>query len=312
MSFKLDPKKPVTKELVRVMREESADTLAAVASRRTSAHDRIHRARTGTKKLRAALRLVRGADTQFARRANRRLARAARELSPLRDADAMLESLAALLKHFASSVQPDHYQPVRHALLAFRRDHRRSATELQRTFREFIASLRTFDGDVAARDFEFDFASLATAIQGCYKRARTARKAAAVKPTADTFHKWRKATKAYAYQCQLLRAAWPPAMKELRNELKALANRLGDEHDLNVLEALLEELHGKRKLKVEEEVFRALLGLIAARRQELRDEALPLGRRIFADRAAAVTARLRKWWDVAAAMPLEVSIEPTV
>ncbi len=145
------------------------------------------------------------------------------------------------------------------------------------------------------------FASVAIELRRCYKRARDARETAEAKPTAETFHEWRKATKTYAYQCRLLRAAWPPAMKELQRELKALASRLGDEHDLNMLEARLDKLHRKGKLDLQEKLFRAVLDLIAARRHELRDEALPLGKRLFADRPAAVAVRMKKWWAVAAA-----------
>jgi CHAD domain-containing protein len=307
MSMTLDPKCDLADELVRIIRKQATKTIAAMTSRRMSAKRRIHVARTGTKKLRAALQLLRGSEPKFVHRANRALRDAARGLSPWRDADARIDCLAGLLGHFARSIQAEQFEPVRHALLSDRRKKQPTPEEMRQTWRTIAETLRRFDRRLGKRKFDLDFAAVTAQLCRVYQRARAAQKAAGARATARRYHEWRKATKRHAHQTRLLQAAWPPVMKALRRELKILARQLGDDHDLNVLEARLVKLHRNGELEVADGVFDALRALIGARREELRREALPAGCRLFAERPATVAARLRVWWKVAAKAPDESS-----
>jgi hypothetical protein len=97
----------------------------------------------------------------------------------------------------------------------------------------------------------------------------------------------------------MLRAAWPPAMKALQRELKALAALLGDEHDLTVLRDRLTTLHDKGRLDVDDEVLKSALGQIDSHQDLLRRQAVLLGERLFADPPRIIGRRMKRWWRVA-------------
>ena len=308
MSFKLEPDGRVGAEFIRVIHEEITATVAVVGRQHVALKVRFHRARTATKRLRAAIKLIRGAAPHLSRRENRRLRDIARGFSVPRDADAMLDCLTALLQDSPGAIRAVQCARVRRALQHHRRAVQPLSAELKKHWRDFKAALRACDRRIGRSHLELKFESVAAELRRGYKRARKALRAARSAPNADTFHAWRKSAKTYSNQCRLLRAAWPPAMKELRDELRMLTGRLGDEHDLNVLETRLTRLYRKELLAIDASLFRTLIGLIDQRRNELRTEALPLGERLFAERPAVIEARMKAWWKVAGAAPHEATL----
>jgi len=299
MSYKLDPTCEPGAELARTVRDRLADAISATSSssRRQSTKERIHAARIVSKKLRAALKLMRTHDEKRYRRESRALGDAARELSIIRDAYAMIDTFDAVVKHYA--ISPQKFAAVRAALLKHRRAVLPSRAAIERHLRTFVARLREVQHRLDEWEPDIDFSAIAGDFSRTYQRARRAFQAVKTEPSDEAFHEWRKATKAYSYQVRLLRAAWPAAMKELGAELTELASQLGDEHDFSVLSGWLRRLIGKGKLKMEDETAAAILSLILSRRDELRSDARPLGERLFADKRRAVEARMIRWWAAA-------------
>jgi CHAD domain-containing protein len=283
--------------LARVVRGRLAEAIEVTGDKRRPVRERIHRARTSCKKARAALKLIRSQEEKLYRRENRALGDAARDLSALRDADTMLDSFDAALRHYA--IPREKFRAVRAALLAHRRAFAPARAEVDRRLHAFVQRLRKVAQRLDGWEPDAGFAALAADFGQAYRRARCALHAVQAQPGAAVYHEWRKATKAYSYQCRLLCKAWPAAMKALGDELKQLATRLGDEHDLTVLRGRLRQLARKNKLDVDEDTCAAILGLVATRRDELRAEVIPLGERLFADKPRAVVARITRWWDVA-------------
>jgi hypothetical protein len=74
----------------------------------------------------------------------------------------------------------------------------------------------------------------------------------------------------------------------------ALGKRLGDDHDLSVFRRTLmdapDEFGGGKTLQV-------MISLIERRQAQLRDEAQPLGMRLFAEKPKALAARFRTYWN---------------
>jgi CHAD domain-containing protein len=303
MSFQLDPTQHTGGEIVRVAREQIGNAVKSVSNRRKTLSERVHLARTRCKKTRAALRLLRNLDRERFREENRALASAARKLSQLRDADAMLACLAALLKHATTGMQRRKFAPVTRALHADRKRATAKKADAETALRRFAARLGQSNARLTNWAPSDDAESMIADHRRTYRRARAGLEAAKELGTATAFHEWRKATKTYYYQCRLLRAAWPPAMKEVRVEVKALARVLGDEHDLTVLRNELRRLRRKARLNVQGDVFTATIVLVEDRREELRREALSLGERIFAERPRALAARIAKWWRIACDQP---------
>jgi hypothetical protein len=110
---------------------------------------------------------------------------------------------------------------------------------------------------------------------------------ASPQPQPEAVHEWRKRVKDLWYHLRLVRHSWPAAIKGPEKEAHALADLLGDHHDLTVLSAELAD-----------EGDEALLGALAERRQgELLADAIPLGRRLYAEKPKRFGRRLGSYWD---------------
>jgi CHAD domain-containing protein len=127
-----------------------------------------------------------------------------------------------------------------------------------------------------------------------YSRGRRALKAAAAAPSDTALHDWRKRVKDLWYHERLLAELWPGVLKAQAHETKRLSEHLGDDHDLAELRHVLRSDHADDAFDEE------LVALVAERRAELQQEALALGRRVYADRPAALRRRLARWSAVAA------------
>ena len=92
------------------------------------------------------------------------------------------------------------------------------------------------------------------------------------------------------YQSRLLADVCGPAIAGQAKDAHALADLLGDEHDLAVLDQTL--AHGL-PAPVDVDGVREL---IAHRREELRAEALWLGARVYAEKPKAFRRRMRRTW----------------
>ena len=62
----------------------------------------------------------------------------------------------------------------------------------------------------------------------------------------ELLHEWRKRVKDLWYHAKLLEEAWPPVLQALGDEAHALADHLGDDHDLGVLAERIERRSGRR------------------------------------------------------------------
>lgn len=297
MAFELDPLCPAGAEVGRVIREQLDSAIKRTLNARVSATERVHLARTSCKKARAALKLIRGLDEKNYRRENDCLRKAANQLSELRDAEAMTQSFSELLKSGATATQRKKLETVRRALAAHRRKITPSSKEFERRMKEFAVQARAVNQRLAAWSPAAEYAEVLAQYGGVYKRARAALRDAKKKPGGTSFHEWRKAIKAHAYQCRLLRGVWPSAMKAQRKELKQLAASLGDEHDMTILDQTLCSLRNENALD-DGRAFTDARSLVKSHREQLRTTALALGLRLFADAPRAVVRRMETWWRV--------------
>jgi CHAD domain-containing protein len=255
-------------------------------------HEAIHEARKCGKRLRALLRLARaGIGNDVYRRENVAIRDAARDLSGLRDAEALIETYERLHARFADEVDWRRLAGVRRALVARRRELAEDGTLPQRidAFGEQLRAVRDRLPSWPLADLEFDH--LAPGLKRSYRRGRDAMRALDEAPSDERFHEWRKRAKEHRYHLELLRDLWPAQVKARRAEVRTLGDLLGDDHDLSVLGATL---------SAESERFGAGAGAVlelAARQQaELRVTMWPLGLRLFAERPKALVQRYRQYW----------------
>ena len=216
---------------------------------------------------------------------------AAKGLSALRNAEALLETHARLQVRFADEVDWRRLVGVRRALVARRAQLADDGTLPRRiaAFGEELGTVRDRLLQLPLADLGFD--DLAPGFERAYRRGRKAMRSIDAAPSDARFHAWRKRAKDHRYHLELLRDLWPAEVKARRAEVRALGDLLGDEHDLSVLRATLQG---------EGERFgdgAALLLELAGRQQaELRATIWPLGLRLYAERPGALVRRYRRYW----------------
>ena len=256
----------------------------------------IHQVRKRCKKLRALVRLVRDADEDLHARENAAFRDTARRASHLRDDAAMVEAYDVLAAAYQEHVDLDGFGPVRDALVARRDDAAPAVDEVLTAIRSDLEAAR---GRIATWELPGDgFEMLAGGLERTYRRSRKRYHDAYADGTTEAFHEWRKRVKYHRYQVRLLQDAWPSVLKSRRQELHALGELLGDDHDLAVLRARLHagpEEHGGTDLVA------ALTGLLDRRRATLQVRADHLGARLFAERPGAFVDRVGAYWDAWAA-----------
>jgi CHAD domain-containing protein len=294
MAFRLKAGKAVGKGVKRVVRRELDKALDLLGSK-GDRDEAVHDARKAFKKVRAVLRLVRGEiGAKTYRQENRRFRDAARPLTEVRDAKALVEALDHLAERYPDEAGAVSLADARRVLQSDRRAIRKRVLRDDRTIPAVVAEVKAAQDRL--RDWSIPhkgWSALAGGIKATYKRGRRALAAAGEDATPENLHEWRKQAKYVWHQLHLLEPVWPGVMEELAQEVKALADLLGDDHDLVVLRERLaaspEEFGGKRRLTT-------LLELIDRRRGELGEEAFALGRRLYADRPREITSRLREYW----------------
>ena len=132
------------------------------------------------------------------------------------------------------------------------------------------------------------FDAIEKGLEKAYRRGRRDYRAATEEPTVEALHEWRKRVKELWYHHTLLRSLWPPVIEVAGQEAHALSDRLGDDHDLAVLAAWVEQNA--------EGTPTGLFEAVDRRRAELQAEAFELGARVYAEKPKAFVERMRRLW----------------
>jgi CHAD domain-containing protein len=263
----------------------------------------IHQARRALKKARAALRLLRPAwgDERY-RIENQALRDAGRCLSPSRDARAVLDGFEKLSRRLDAD---DALQPVfsrmhdrlERELRVARRMMRRPSDPLERCIdlleahriRHRVAGSGTTKRIAADPDAPLD------ALRRLYRDARRALGRADRRRHAgaeDALHEWRKQVKYLLNAVEEMRPHLGPRADKLIERTDAIADDLGDEHDLAVLSERITSAAIAADADSIDPGMRALRRLIERRRRKLRRRALAMGRRVHGHKPARFLKRL--------------------
>ena len=297
MAFRIKRKETVEEALKRVLREQIEKAEAELKDEKgRDLHESIHQARKRCKKIRGIYRLIRPEIPEVYRRENRRFRDAARELSAVRDADAMIETYDALMNRFGDELEDRRAFANIRRRLTLRRN--RIADEevdldakVERVQEALDAARKELDGGSLSAE---GFASLEAGLAKTYKRGRKAMRRALAKPTNERFHEWRKRTKYYRFHARLLRGMWKDVLSPLEKEVDKLGELLGKDHDFAVLTELL---HSEREQFGSKADLAAFLGYIDARQQELKNEARCLGERVFASKRKELVRLCGSYWE---------------
>ncbi len=248
----------------------------------------VHGVRKDIKKLRALFRLVRGEmGKEDYQKGTMSLRMAAKRLGAPRDARVMLNIFEKL-----AGRQIKKFPEIRAAL---EKHARRKARRCRKD--DFVALTRRLlrkTGRIAGKlkIRAVGWTAIEPGLKASYRRGRAARNLAGRKPLPENFHDWRKQVKDLGYYFQLLSPAWPQEIRGLTHELKLLGARLGDDHDLEVLQEFI-----AGHFAGQDGEARLLNRLITARQGRLRATALKLGTKIYAETPAVICRRLEKHWN---------------
>jgi CHAD domain-containing protein len=274
-------------EVPAALRTVLLDRLESAAQRLEEDHghdpvEAIHGARTDLKKARAALRLAApGMPSGPRRAADHALRDRGRALAASRDADVALETLSRL----ADELPADAVEALRVPLtIRATAAHANSPAPA-----DHAAALRALAHDARGWPLDgCDSDTLARGLARTYARGRDDLAAVSREPTTEVLHEWRKRVKDHWYHLRLVRDAWPDVMSAYASEARALSRLLGDDHDLAVFAALLEE---EPSLAAQAD---GALDLVSARRSTAQHEAVALGGRLYAERTRAFARRMRR------------------
>jgi CHAD domain-containing protein len=283
-AYRLKESEPLPETIARVARGRIDHAIDELRGKTDSTPvEAVHEARKDMKKLRALLRLTRGElGAQAFARENACFRDAARELAGARDRDVMLETLDGL-----TNLPAGEGWELR-KLIQADRERNGGGGDREAAARSAVAMLKDARGRVGDWPLERDsFGALAKGLEKTYRRGRSDCKAAMEEPTVESLHEWRKRVKDLWHHHTLLRAVWPPVMEAAGDEAHELSDRLGDDHDLAVLAAWVEE-NGYAG----PEFFAA----VEERRGELQAEAFALAGRVYAEKPKAFRKRMKGLW----------------
>jgi CHAD domain-containing protein len=271
----------------RIVAEEIEAALAALDDEGRPLPERIHAARKAVKKLRGLIRLVRPGFPAYATE-NAALRKAGRRLSGLRESEVARATLATLAE--GAGLSQAEMANIAAPLL----DRRAAEHEaLEQALDEFVAAMEAIRGRATKwRIKGKEFGAVERGLADTWSKARRALKRAAQRGRDEDLHDWRKRAKDHWYQTRLLFPIWQEAMAPHLAAADRLGVALGDYNDLSQIIRDLAEGDGNdgARARLVEEAVR--------RRAALREETIPLGRRLFAGPSEALIRRWRAWWKI--------------
>ena len=284
-----------TKEVQRLLCHHIDQALKALQGNQPLSDAAVHGVRKRLKKGRADLRLLRKAlGSQTYAYENAALRDAARPLTAVRDARALMDTLDTLVEHSGVQAHALDLDRVRQALRDEYCEVRQRVLDEGNTLELLEASLRA----VRARAKRWPigrrgWSVLGAGLKRVYRNGRDAFAVAQDDPSQEHLHEWRKQVKYLWHQLQVLQPIQLGQLTALADQAHALADALGDDHDLVLLShKFLEE----PDRFADRATMHTLADLIAHRRALLQEQAMILGHHLYEEKPRIFVDRLREYW----------------
>jgi CHAD domain-containing protein len=266
----------------------------------------VHSARKAVKKERALLRLSRDAVAPpKRRRENAALREAARQLSDTRDAEVLVQALDFLSERYAGQLPEVTFAAFRQELEAGR-DLARERLDDPTLASAVVGELAASRSRIAAwRLKRGGWKAIEGGLLRTYKRGQKAFGKARAEPDVEHLHEWRKRAKDLWYDLRLLAPVCGQGVRGQAKDAHALADLLGDDHDLAVLRQSL--LRSARGVPAD---LDAVLALVDHRREQLLAQAIAVGESVYAEKPKAFGRRMRRCWRAGRARQRAQSPDP--
>ncbi|MDT0642909.1 CHAD domain-containing protein [Zunongwangia sp. F363] len=292
MDYKLNKPEDLEENISRIASEEIDFCISSIKN--SNLHEAVHEIRKSLKKLRALARLFRDelGEKKY-KEINIFFRDLGQELSPIRDLTAHMETIGILQERYGDHIYVKFFNSVVQELEKERDELEKKLRE-KNFFSEYI--LQQFEN--AQENFtqwpvkSADLAVVLPGLQLTYERGRDALEDAYAEPDAANFHEWRKRAKYLWHQIQLLEDLWPKFFQTWAEEVHTLANYLGDDHDLMILNEKLKSQDFQLK---DEKQMEMLHALIKEYSEYLRAEAELQGGLVYAEKPKAIKKRMLKY-----------------
>lgn len=290
MAFQLRRGQPVGDEARHVFDHQLRRAVTCLRDPKTAAeHDSFHDAHRHVKKARAALRVLRGPLGAEYRSADRRLRAANRMLGELADARAMIGTLVNLVD--LEPALPARVSEALRARLVARAASLERKAQFDRLRRRAVRLLEAERLRIPGWEVEGSGRTeVSDVIEDAHRAARAAMRDALRRPSAETFHAWRRRVKREWHLLRLVAEHCGGRLDLDRRRLGALDASLGELHNVSVLAALVARDSGLTR----RETAHVLLALRRYRRT-LRRDAREM-RHIFDEGPQQFSARVREAW----------------
>lgn len=270
------------------------DKAIAELKRRDPSDHAIHEVRKELKRARAALRLLReciGVDAF--QRENALMRDAARPLTALRDAKVLLAALRGL---DSGTVATTRNAFARYLSRVLRQE--QLSVRKQLRSKELIAAaaaLRAVKRRLeAVPEIDVRQSALGPALERAYQSGRKAFTAVKRRPTDEGLHEWRKQTKYFSNQLEILLPLGSKRFAKSYKRSQSLAEYLGEDHDLALLSGKIFRYAKGPNAASRNDAVAELLAGVAGRRKALQRKAYRLGRRLYANKPRRIAEKIKK------------------
>jgi CHAD domain-containing protein len=276
MAFRIENHESLPQGLARAIAEQCVLARGHLERQDADLHAGIHDARRSIRRARAAQALLRPMlDRDDWTRVSADLREAGRTLSPLRDAQSMIE---AIEEHLADAGVALDATARRGLLAALRRRRNRIVGTGAAAIAQADAALARTADAAAADAAAFDSGAVKAGLAlGRARLARALREVQHAPDDANALHRLRQRARAYWLQLELFVPAWPAVLEAFAGEAKKMSQLLGTERDLQMLDAWLgrrrSALPGSRSLA-------SVRGDISRLREDLRARAMKIAARL--------------------------------
>lgn len=297
MKFRINIQQPVSDDIKRILMELNQKSIDLLNSNEEDLDQPIHDARKNFKKTRAVIRLVRlEVGEEVYKRENIFHRDIGRKLSEIRDSYVFVETLDKLSKRFVKELS-EHtgvFQIFRNVLIQRHDEIKNEIIYNQKAHLEVSEELKSHQQMITELPIQNDdFSAIEGGLKKVYSRGYNALRRCVDEPSAENFHDWRKRVKYLWYHMRLLYQINPRKQKQYARQLKDLSDYLGDEHDLTVMEELLET----ENLLANDAGFKQkLFELMKIRKFELRADAWKSAQSIYQYPPDEYTKRVKHQW----------------
>ncbi len=294
MAYRLKPEESLARGIRRIAEEEIDAALDELnCTGESDSEEVVHDIRKRFKRIRALLRLARGGlGRRRTDRENAHFRDAGRHVSALRDAAALVEAFDGLIERSGPTAQPEAVGVVRSALVDRKRSAARGGLHEETALEEVESAVKL--GRNRIKHWEIEGGGWDLLRDGVRRIYRAGHRAFRSGDASDeALHEWRKRVKDLWHALEILQPIRPAFTETMADQAHALADALGDDHDLAVLHQLLRD---PREWIGDPEAVAAVLPLIDGRRAELQRDAHARGEAVYRESPKIFVARLRAYW----------------